>query len=198
MHLDTMDRALSAALAAGDLIEFERLAQIADRQQADRAKRLEAVDALSMAAPWYARHGIAVFPLQPRTKVPLHGSRGFKDATTDPATVERWWRQHPQANIGMPTGARWDVIDIDGPLGYASLASMKDEGIVPDILARAWTPRGGQHLYIQPTGDGNAASLRPGVDYRGTGGYVVLPPSVGPNGLIYDWITPPEYGDEDA
>lgn len=198
MHLDAMDRALSAALAHGELDEFERLAQVAQRQQADRCRRLQSIDALAMAAGWYASHGVPVFPLRPRTKVPLHGSRGFKDATTDTIVVERWWKQHPRANIGMPTGVRWDVIDIDGPRGYASLAAMLDEDIVPPILARAWTPRSGQHLYIAPTGDGNAASFRPGVDYRGAGGYVVLPPSVGVNGLLYDWMMPPEYEDAHA
>jgi hypothetical protein len=53
-----------------------------------------------------------------------------------------------------------------------------------------YTPRGGRHLYVAPSGDGNAANFRPGLDYRGAGGYVVAPPSIGPNGKRYDWITP--------
>lgn len=193
-HLDEMDRALDAALAGGDLEEFERLAAAAEAAQDDRRQRLAQPGALAAAALWYAERGIAVFPLRPTTKVPLAGSRGFKDATTDRERIHRWWRTTPQANIGMPTGQQWDVIDVDGPPGYASLADLKDAGLLPPVLARAWTPRGGQHLYVAPTGDGNAASVKPGLDYRGLGGYVVLPPSVGANGERYDWIMPPEVG----
>lgn len=191
VHLDDTDRALDAALAAGDLAEFERLAAAADAEQEARRQRLAEPGALATAAAWYAGHGIAVFRLRPGTKIPLANSRGFKDATTDADIVRGWWSSTPTANIGMPTGLRWNVIDVDGPPGYASLADLRDKGLLPDVLARAWTPRGGQHLYVAPTGDGNAAGVRPGLDYRGTGGYVVLPPSVGPNGQRYDWITAP-------
>src|SRR5688572_8635175 len=30
---------------------------------------------------------------------------GFKDATTDADVIRRWWSAHPDANIGIPTGA---------------------------------------------------------------------------------------------
>lgn len=190
MRLDAMDQALSAALASGDLDEFERLAQIADREQAEREQRLGAPDALASAAVWYARNGIAVFPLRPRDKRPIPGSHGFKDATTDVEQVILWWKANPLANIGVPTGLTFDVIDIDGPPGYASLADLREADLVPPILARAYTPRGGQHLYVKPTGDGNATAVRPGIDYRGKGGYVVAPPSAGGNGKRYDWIEP--------
>src|SRR4051794_39098729 len=42
-------------------------------------------------------------------------SRGFHNATRDPATIERWWRTGPWALVGMPTGRAWGrwVLDID-------------------------------------------------------------------------------------
>lgn len=80
---------------------------------------------------------------------------------------------------------------MDGPPGYRSLADLRDQGLVPDILGRTVTARGGTHLYIKPTGDGNTAGLRPGIDYRGDGGYVVAPPSrSAATGRHWIWTAP--------
>jgi Bifunctional DNA primase/polymerase, N-terminal len=42
---------------------------------------------------------------------------GVKDATTNRARILAWWTRHPQANIGLATGHRFDVLDVDGPEG---------------------------------------------------------------------------------
>ncbi len=66
------------------------------------------------AALGYAGLGWPVFPLSPGTKVPLKGTRGFEDATTDPDQIRRWWARWPAANIGLPPGAAGMVaIDLD-------------------------------------------------------------------------------------
>lgn len=165
---------------------------------------------LAASALYYAtRYRWPVFPLQPRGKKPLT-NHGFKDATTDPDTVRAWWTQHPDANIGVPTGPDGiglDVIDVDGPAGYASLALLKHAhcdstcstvtfcpatGELPEVVARAWTPGGpGMHYFTPATGDGNASRYMPGLDYRGAGGYVVVAPSLGLSGKRYSWITRP-------
>lgn len=189
-----LDEAMSVALRAENYDEFERLAVESDRRTAERETRLSAPDALARAAEWYTSRGVAVFPILPRDKRPFPGSRGFKDATADIGQVRAWWRRYPDANIGAPTGITFDVIDVDGPPGYQSLADLKETGSVPPLIGRAITPRGGRHLFITPTGDGNAAGFRRGLDYRGAGGYVVLAPSVGPNGNRYDWIEPLHLG----
>jgi bifunctional DNA primase/polymerase-like protein len=190
MHLDELDLALTAALRAGDLEEFNRLAAIADSRYADKDTRLSQPEALTNGAKWYAEHGIAVFPLQPGEKKPYPGSRGFKDATADLETVHRWWAARPDSNIGVPTGGKYDVIDIDGPPGYQSLADLRENGRLPQWEGRVSTPSGGMHLYIVPTGAGNGAKVGPGVDYRGVGGYVVAPPSRGANGRRWEWLNP--------
>lgn len=145
---------------------------------------------LGASALWYAEQGLAVFPLQPAAKVPMRGSRGCKDATADPDRVRAWWEQRPDANIGLATGHLVDVIDIDGPAGVASWAAMLDA--LPPALGKVSTPRpGGTHLYVAAVpGRGNKARLLPGVDYRGTGGYVVAPPSVNADGVAYRWRAP--------
>jgi Bifunctional DNA primase/polymerase, N-terminal len=70
------------------------------------------------AALAYAKQGFAVFPLAPRSKLPLiparEGSHGLHDATTDLDQIGAWWTAHPTANIGLGTGVRFDRVDVDG------------------------------------------------------------------------------------
>ena len=82
---------------------------------------------LLAAALDYAARGLPVFPCLPRGKTPAV-ARGFLSATTNPATIRRFWT-NPECNIAIPTGARsgfW-VLDIDGVEGEASLARARDE-----------------------------------------------------------------------
>lgn len=101
-------------------------------------------------------------------------------------TVRAWWSSAPTSNIGLLTGHYYDVIDVDGPDGLASIAKIEDDGMLPEVLGYVKTPRG-FHLCIKPTGDGNAVGIAPGIDYRGTMGYVVAPPSI-VNGEPYRWL----------
>lgn len=142
---------------------------------------------LGGAALWYAERGHLVFPLRVGQKVPAT-AHGFKDATTDPATVRAWWTREPTYNIGLATGHRFDVIDVDGEDGTESLLNLDVEGLTPPTVGLVRTPRG-FHLYIAPTGDGCATAVRPGIDYRGLGGYVVAPPSI-VEGSGYRWLDP--------
>lgn len=114
-------------------------------------------------------------------------------ATTDTAQIQAWWKSTPAANIGLPTGGRYDVIDIDGPEGYRSMAQLKTERRWPaEYLGRALTPSGGMHIYITATEhkEGNHARWRPGIDYRGLGGYVLAPPSRKADGTRWEWCNP--------
>lgn len=143
---------------------------------------------LAGAAVWYAERGHLVFPLRPGTKLPMT-KHGFKDASMNPDTIRAWWTREPQANIGLATGHLFDVIDVDGPDGITSFGAMEDLNQVPDITGCSKTPRG-YHWLIAPTGDGCATAVRPGIDFRGIGGYIVAPPSI-VDGVIYRWIDPP-------
>lgn len=136
------------------------------------------------SALWYVQQGLRVFPVQPWSKKPYPGSRGLHEATSDPAQVHRWWQARPDANVAIATGHLVDVIDFDGAQGHAAWGQHfpEDDGTSyggAQVLATVATPRpGGLHVYIHATGDGNAAHMLPGVDYRGRGGYVLAPPSV--------------------
>lgn len=179
-----------------------------DRDDEQRRARLTAPGALADAARWYvAVAGWPVFPLKPNGKTPMT-AHGFKDATTSLEQINAWWAATPEANIGLPTGVAFDVIDIDGPAGFRSLAQLRHHDCPTDccatttcpgsptvlgleVLAKSYTGGGGRHLLVAPLGQRNGAAVLPGIDLRGTGGYVVAPPSRHASGRLYDWITPP-------
>ena len=150
-------------------------------------------DALGNAASWYASVGWPVFPLKPGEKTPATRN-GLHDASTDPAIITAWWVANPWHNIGLVTGIKFDVIDIDAPLGFAGFDELcTTTGSRPALLGAAHTANGGRHLLVHKTGRGNFAGLRPGVDYRGVGGYIVAPPSrLAPDGRRYTWTVHPK------
>jgi len=140
----------------------------------------------------YAARGWPVFPLQPKEKKPLSGTHGFKDASVNEIILTRLWDREPAANIGLATGkdaGLW-VLDIDGPAGSKSLTDLENEiGPLPETLEQK-TGGGGRQLFFkwpERREIRNKQSLRPGIDIRGEGGYVVLPPSIHPSGTPYEW-----------
>lgn len=144
---------------------------------------------LARAATWYARHGWPVFPLRPGTKEPF-AKLGVYKATCNAAQVDQWWRQWPQANIGLHCGGvgllAFDLDTYKDSFDGRRLLTYEDQETVTSL-----TGRGGTHLvYAMPEGArfGNGTgNLPPGIDIRGWGGYIVLPPSVHPNGRLYCW-----------
>src|SRR6476646_3434741 len=91
---------------------------------------------LLAAALDYAARGFAVFPCLPSSKHPAFPG-GVKNATTNPATVRRWWLACPDYNIGIRTGiasSAW-VFDADGDIGATALAKLEATyGPLPDTL----------------------------------------------------------------
>lgn len=120
----------------------------------------------------------------PRTRNGLH------DATTDAGTITRWWSMWPDANIGMPTGKASGVVVLDVD-EFDSLTALEEEhGKLPDGPV-VLTGGGGLHLYFRAPDlviPNSASKLGPGLDIRGGGGYVVLPPSLHVSGKRYQWL----------
>ena len=140
--------------------------------------------------PWttaltLARKGIPVFPCinrpgEDEDKRPLTKS-GFKDATADPRQVHRWWStEHPDALIGVPTGIKFVVIDVD--LQHADALAWLEENRHRLPLTRTHATRsGGKHFLFAPTDKVRCSTskLGPHVDTRGVGGYIVWWPACG-------------------
>ncbi len=146
---------------------------------------------LPAAALAYAAQGKAVFPLRPRGKTPMT-PHGLHDARTDSAMTMAWWKQWPEANIGIPTGSDngfW-VLDIDGEEGENSLSHLQScFGALPQSLE--CLTGGGRHIYFAlPEGviiKNSASKIAPSLDVRGDGGYVIAPPSIHESGRAYQW-----------
>ncbi len=125
-----------------------------------------------------------------KVKTPLTAN-GFKAATRFKHIIERWWRDWPEAMVGVPTGERiqaW-VLDIDPRHnGHITLEQMEAEyGNLPATLT-ATTASGGKHYYFRHmAGVRNRGNLGEGVDVRGDGGYVIAPGSVTAAGGRYEW-----------
>jgi len=148
--------------------------------------------ALKSASFRYSLRRVAIFPLAPGTKIPFKGSHGCSDATSDSDVARARWEKLPNANIGAATGSAsgfW-VLDVDLPDGPESLATLEAEhGPLPETI-EASTPRGGRHLYWRHVEGirNSAGGVGAGLDVRGEGGSIVLPPSILANGRRYRWV----------
>jgi putative DNA primase/helicase len=118
----------------------------------------------------------------------------FKDwqalATTDEGTIRRWWREAPHANIGLPTGQINGLIVLDVDAGGAD--TIDAYGGFADTL---WcqTSSGAHHYFAHPGGTiANRIKFLPGLDVRGDGGLVVVPPSRHASGTRYQWLSDPD------
>ena len=145
------------------------------------------------------RMEFAVFPLRPKGKQPLT-KHGFKDASTDSAVIRQWWGRWPQANIGGRTGIESGIIvldidkhgDADGFVTLANKHSGEGERLPRTDTLRVRTGGGGLHVFLKHPGghvQGGNGKLGPGLDVKADGGYIVLPPSIHPNGKRYRWDT---------
>lgn len=143
------------------------------------------------AALSYAQRGWMVFPCQPRSKVPYPGTRGVNDATTNEATIRAWWTRWPQSNVALACGKGSGIcvvdVDVDAEKGTDGFKSLEEFQPVPLTLAQR-TPRGGAHyLYKAEDTVRNKNNFRSGIDIRAEGYYIMLAPSVHPNGGTYEW-----------
>jgi len=163
------------------------------------------MNALLKAALLLAGKGKRVFPCQPQGKEPIT-PHGFKDATTEPAVINGWWSNTPEANLAIATGTDSGlvVLDVDvdaecGKNGEATLAQLEQgHGKLPATL-EARTPRGGRHLYFRHPGNAtripcSTDRLGKGLDVRADGGYVLVAPSQTSRGE-YRWLNHAEIAD---
>jgi Virulence-associated protein E/Bifunctional DNA primase/polymerase, N-terminal len=118
---------------------------------------------------------------------------GVKDATTDAATIARWWSTWPRAHVAIAAGAsNLLVVDVDPRNGGDdSLAELEAaHGPLPPT-PRQLTGGGGVHvLFRRPDRKhvrGPRHGLGRGVDVKADGGYIIAAPSGHLSGRGYVW-----------
>jgi hypothetical protein len=160
-----------------------------------------AVDMLA-AALEYADRGWPVFPLHtpqadgscscrkdcgkqcgkhPRT------AHGLLDATIDHEQIRKWWTRWPDANLAVRTGVACDMFDIDHDDMHDGTADLPAFDMPGGPIVRTGN---GWHFYLLPTREGNRTRFSAHCDWRGDGGYSILPPSLHFTGRRYEWFVP--------
>ncbi|WP_380285796.1 bifunctional DNA primase/polymerase [Kitasatospora purpeofusca] len=125
-------------------------------------------------------------------------------ASAGPDAVRRWWTEHPEASILLPTGRSFDVLDVPEVAGCLALARMERMGLQLGPVAAVPTAPGRSgrrlHFLVLP----GVAARVPGMlrklgsppgrldlVARGEGDWTVAPPSrVGPSGFA-QWARSP-------
>ncbi len=107
--------------------------------------------------------------------------RGYKDATVDEEQIKLWWSDHPDAAIGLPTGAPgFTVLDVDVHAdgdGYLALERLRCLGLLRGAVRVVATPSGGLHLYFCGSEAASRRWVSDHIEVKGVGGYVIAPPS---------------------
>lgn len=144
------------------------------------------------AALGYAEKGWYLFPARekdgkpyknsrgimttPRTKMP-YVKPGIHGATNDPKVIRSMWNNFPTACIGVNCGmSNLFVIDVDTHKGGSGLSNFMQMGISYNDAFQSVTPGNGLHIIYKGVGRTTTNSAIQ-VDTRGTGGYIILPPS---------------------
>ena len=120
-------------------------------------------------------------------------ANGVLDATLDEGVIRGWFANFPKANIGIATGERSNlaVVDLDVDKGADLIDLTRDfPGSVLDTMA-VRTGKGFHYYYALPDGveiKNSQGKLGKFIDVRGSGGYVIAPPSLHVSGKKYQWV----------
>ena len=156
-------------------------------------------------ALYYYELGLSIVPIAPGTKWPgLEPGKPmrwkpYQAERPDKVQLARWFGdpRHRDCGLGLITGeisGRIFAIDVDvgpGKTGAEDWDALQlRHGDV--VTWRARSGGGGNHWFFRaPEGLRTKSAkgvIGPHVDVRGDGGFLVLPPTVHPNGRRYEWL----------
>lgn len=136
----------------------------------------------------YHSLGWSIVPVEVGKKMPSVPWVSFQKSRADKEQIIEWWTKDPTAGIGVITGrvSGIVVVDVDVSRGgdVEKVLSLSETGVV------SVTGSGGFHCFYQypihkdkiPNSVGED-----GIDIRGDGGFIVLPPSIHHSGTKYQW-----------
>jgi hypothetical protein len=146
--------------------------------------------------------GYKIVPIPPGEKYPKGLTEWQKKATDDEAQITDWWGKG-ERGIGwamgrQPNGEYLVAIDVDvadGKVGKATIEALIKEHGLGSAFGGTTTQRtgtGGYHFVFSTDTDTiTNGVLGQHVDIRGEGGFIVVAPSIHPNGQSYVWVKAP-------
>jgi Bifunctional DNA primase/polymerase, N-terminal len=141
------------------------------------------------ALAYVTRFGWYVFPIEKGTKAPRGRfvRHGHRDATNDQEQIRRWWGADGDCGIGLACKASGLVVlDADLYKPECEFTELEAKlGPLPQT-PRQLTPAGGTHFLFRDQVGGGYRNPCAGAETKHDG-YVLLAPSVHPNGGIYRW-----------
>ncbi|MBI1833906.1 MAG: AAA family ATPase [Candidatus Andersenbacteria bacterium] len=134
----------------------------------------------------------SIIPIIKRTKKPLVEWKVFQTRLANDEELDQWFKgkSNLEVGIGLVTGKLSGVIVVDED-------TYKQKEGAPAILStlKSKTGRGGIHHFFQLHNElRNSVNDELAVDIRAEGGFVVLPPTIHPNGKQYEWIDQARFG----
>ena len=133
-------------------------------------------------------------------------SRGWrKEASADPAQLERWRARIPEANYASPTGGTHDVLEVPAAAGAKALEALLAAKLPVGPVAR--TASGDRYLFFTTArpGEGDLdewwssdldaraeETETSGLRWHTRGSYVLIPPARAINGGMARWVHEPE------
>lgn len=149
-------------------------------------------DASLRAALAYLARGWSVVPAAERGKRPIVRWQTFEERYPTESQVRRWFERWPSANLSVVTGAISGIVVLDVDPRHGGEESLKrlvlSHAELPETV-EAVTGGGGRHIYFKHPGFEvrNRVGLLPGLDLRGDGGVIIVPPLIHPSGKPYRW-----------
>ena len=132
----------------------------------------------------YHEQGLCVMPIRHNKKPYLHEWAHLQESRPAIGMIEHWWKQWPDAMIGIITGriSGVCVIDADSAIGYNQVIGRMDAHRKPDVNS----PNGWHWYCAYPdSGIGCKPRFLPDVDFKADGGYIIAPPSQNGDGTPY-------------
>ena len=146
-------------------------------------------------ALYYLSMGWSIIPQRPGDKKPLVKWKRFQELPPDRAQVEEWWTRWPDAGICLVLGSVSGLVAVDVDSSEAERVFFELQGGEPTTLKSLSGSRKSSkahYLFHCPDFPTTAkyTPLNKQLEFRGHGGYIVLPPSLHHSGNRYAWSEP--------